>query len=61
MVDLIACRFSDWLKAYLYYTLDIGIAREEILETIMQVTPFSGWAVGVEAIRVAKDIFAAKE
>ena len=61
MAALIARRFSDRLKAHLHYALDIGITREEILETIMQVTPFSGWPVGVEAICVAKDVFAAKE
>ncbi|MFC1909444.1 hypothetical protein ACFLXD_06320 [Chloroflexota bacterium] len=32
----------------------IQLLGEEILETIMQVTLFSGWLVGAEAIRVAK-------
>ncbi len=57
MGALIARRFSDRLKRHMRYAIKIGVTREEILETIMQVTPFSGWAVGVEAIRVAKEVF----
>jgi len=53
---LTARRFSERLKKKMKFALSIGITREEILETIMQVTPFSGWPVGVEAIRAAEDI-----
>ncbi|MFC1909530.1 carboxymuconolactone decarboxylase family protein [Chloroflexota bacterium] len=61
MACLIARRFSDRLKTHMRWALNIGLSREEILEVILQVTPFSGWAVGVEAIRVAKDAFSTKE
>jgi len=61
MACLIARRFNDRLKAHMHWALNIGLSREEILEVIMQVTPFSGWPVGVEAIRVAKDVFSTKE
>ncbi|MFC1909632.1 carboxymuconolactone decarboxylase family protein [Chloroflexota bacterium] len=61
MACLIARRFSDRLKAHMRWALNIGLSREEILEVIMQVTPFSGWPVGIEAIRVAKDVFSTKE
>lgn len=56
MGALTARRFSDRLKEKIKFALSIGITREEILETIMQVTPFAGWPVGVEAIRAAEDI-----
>jgi len=61
MACLIARRFGDRLKAHMHHALNIGLSREEILEVIMQTTAFSGWPVGVEAIRVAKDVFSTKE
>ena len=54
---LIARRFNDRLKKHIRFALKLGITKEEILETIIQVTPFTGWPVGVEAIRVAKSTF----
>ncbi|MFC1909431.1 carboxymuconolactone decarboxylase family protein [Chloroflexota bacterium] len=61
MAAFVARRFNDRLKAHIRHALNIGLSREEILELIMQVTPFSGWAIGTEAIRAAGDVFSAKE
>ena len=52
-------RSLDRIKVHMRRALDIGITREEILEMIMEVYPFSGWPVSVEAIRVAKAVFSA--
>jgi 4-carboxymuconolactone decarboxylase len=57
LAALVACRFGDRLRAHIAGALDNGISREEILEIIMQVTPFSGWPVGVEALRIASEVF----
>ena len=57
----VALRFSDRLKASISHGLDNGLSRERILEIIMQVTPFAGWPVGTEALRIANDVFSSRE
>ena len=54
-------RFGERLKAFIGQILDSNLNRDEILEVIIQITPFSGWAVGVEALRIAGEIFASKD
>lgn len=61
MAVLIAGRFGKRLHSQILNSLDLGITKEEILETIMQVTPFAGWPIGVEAILVAKATFEARK
>ena len=61
MAALLAIKFSDRLKAEMRLALDIGISRDQILEVILQATPYVGWAAGVGAISAAKDVFAAQD
>lgn len=56
-----ARRFSDRLKDQIELALKSGISRKKILEVIFQVTPFSGWPVGIEAIRTAKEVFSSND
>ncbi len=56
-----ALRFKDRLKASISHGLDSGLSRERILEIIMQVTPFAGWPVGTEALRIANAVFSSRE
>jgi 4-carboxymuconolactone decarboxylase len=60
MAAYVALRFSDRLKVLIGEVLDNGLSREEIQEVIIQVTAFSGWPVGVEALRMANEVFASK-
>jgi 4-carboxymuconolactone decarboxylase len=57
MAAFAALRFSERLKDLIISVLDKDLTREEILEIIMQVTPFSGWPVGTEAILIADKAF----
>ncbi len=61
MAALLARRFNDRLKSEVRHALNIGISREEILEVILQATPFAGWPAGVNAISVAKDVFSSQD
>ena len=58
LASLVSNRFGDRLKAHMRDALNMGISRETVLEIIMQVTPFTGWPVGVSALRIARDVFA---
>lgn len=56
----VALRFNERLKDLITSVVDKDLTREEILEVIMQVTPFSGWPVGTEALLIADEIFKTK-
>ena len=58
MGALLARRFYGRLKAEMRRALDIGIAREGVLEVILQATPFAGWPAGVGGLYVAREAFA---
>jgi len=60
MAAFIALRFNDRLRELIATTVDKDLSREEILEVIIQVTPFSGWPVGVEALLIADEVFKTK-
>lgn len=57
MVALIVLAKPDELKGHMGYALNIGISKEEILEMIMHVAHYAGWPAGVNALRVAKEVF----
>ena len=61
MAALLTRRFYRRLEAEICHALDIGISRGEILELILQATPFAGWPAGVGAISVARDAFSLRE
>ena len=58
---LVVSRFHDQLKAHMRYALNVGVSQEEILETIMHVANYTCWGAGVEATKLAKEVFTAKE
>ena len=43
------------------YALNIGISKEEILEMFTHVAHYAGWPTGVNASRVAKEVFSSKQ
>lgn len=57
IVALTVLARTEELKGHMGYALNIGIAKEEILEMIMHVAHYAGWPVGVNALRVAKEVF----
>ncbi|WOD38511.1 carboxymuconolactone decarboxylase family protein [Nodosilinea sp. E11] len=46
------------LKAHLQASLNVGCTREEIIEVIMQMAVYAGFPAAVNALLVAKDLFA---
>ena len=56
----VALRFNERLKDLIISVLDKDLSKEEILEIIIQVAPFSGWPVGVEALLIADEVFKTK-
>ncbi|MFC1908399.1 carboxymuconolactone decarboxylase family protein [Chloroflexota bacterium] len=61
LAALITNKFMDKAKGYIRWALDNGLSHKEILEVIIQLTPFAGWPTGVEAIRAAKEAFSSEE
>ncbi len=57
MVALTVLGKPEELKGHMGYALNIGITKEEILEMIMHVAHYAGWPTGVNALRVAKEVF----
>jgi 4-carboxymuconolactone decarboxylase len=48
---------TDELRGHIARALDNGVTRDEIAELITHVTFYSGWPCGVNAARVAKEVF----
>ncbi len=46
------------LKAHIEGALNVGATREEIVEVILQVALYAGFAAGTNAMLLAKDVFA---
>ncbi len=57
MVALTVLASTEELKGHMRYALNNGIAKEEILEMILHVAHYAGWPAGVNALRVAKEVF----
>ena len=57
MVALTVLDKPEELKGHMGYALNIGISKEEILEMIMHVAHYAGWPAGVNALRVAQEVF----
>lgn len=49
---------TDQLRGHIGRALDNGVTREEIAEAITHVTFYAGWPTGVNAARVAQEVFA---
>ena len=51
-------RYDQELASSIRGALRNGISREEILEILMQIAHYRGWQAGVQAILIAKKVFA---
>ncbi|MFC1908400.1 carboxymuconolactone decarboxylase family protein [Chloroflexota bacterium] len=58
---LVAKRQDNEVKAQIKWALNIGVPREQILEVIMQAATYTIWGAGIEAIRMAREVFPPKE
>ena len=58
--DAAYIEFHDKLiKAHVQYALNAGVTKEEILELFLHVANYTCWGAGYQAIRAARDVFAA--
>jgi 4-carboxymuconolactone decarboxylase len=48
---------TEELRGHIGRALDNGVTRDEIAELITHVTFYAGWPTGVNAARVAKEVF----
>lgn len=48
---------TEELRGHIGRALDNGVTREELAELFTHVTFYSGWPTGVNAGRVAKEVF----
>jgi 4-carboxymuconolactone decarboxylase len=48
---------SPELKGHLRGALNIGISREKINEMMIHLAHYGGWPVGVNGLRIAKEVF----
>lgn len=47
------------LKVHMQAALLVGADRKEIIETVMQMIPYAGFPAALNAVAVARDVFAA--
>ncbi|GAA3725165.1 carboxymuconolactone decarboxylase family protein [Sphingomonas cynarae] len=47
------------LKVHMQAALHVGADRREIIETVMQMIPYAGFPAALNAVAVARDVFAA--
>jgi 4-carboxymuconolactone decarboxylase len=45
------------LKVHLQAALNVGVSREEIVETIMQMAVYAGFPAALNGLNAAKEIF----
>ena len=57
---LIALYRTDELRGHLGRALDNGVTADELREVILQAAFYAGWPTGVNAGRVAAEVFAAR-
>jgi 4-carboxymuconolactone decarboxylase len=55
---LIALNRTDQLRFHLQRALENGVKKEELIEEITHLAFYSGWPTAVNALTVAKEIFA---
>jgi 4-carboxymuconolactone decarboxylase len=49
---------TNQLKGHIRYALNAGVSRDELVETLMQLSAFAGWPRAIEALHSAREIFA---
>jgi len=57
---LIALYRTDELRGHLARALDNGVTADELREGVLHATFYGGWPTGVNAGRVAGEVFAAR-
>lgn len=55
---LVALNRTDQLRFHLPRALENGVAKEELIEEITHLAFYSGWPTAVNALNVAKEVFA---
>jgi 4-carboxymuconolactone decarboxylase len=55
---LVALNRTEQLRFHLQRALDNGLTRDELIEAITHLAFYSGWPTAMNAIMVAKEIFA---
>jgi 4-carboxymuconolactone decarboxylase len=48
---------KEQLRSHVENALNVGCTKEEIVETMMQMTVYAGFPAGLNALLVAKDVF----
>ena len=56
VAQLAALGRTEELRMHLHGALNLGIAREELVEVLMQTAVYAGVPAAVEALRVAADV-----
>jgi len=46
------------LKVHIHAALNVGVTREEIVETIMQMAVYAGFPAALNGLMAAKEVFA---
>ena len=54
---LVALYRPDQLKGHIWRALDNGVTREELAELFTQLAFYAGWANGISAAQVAKQVY----
>ncbi len=54
---LIALHRPDQLKGHIWRALDNGVTREELAELFTHLAFYAGWASGISAAQVAKQVY----
>jgi 4-carboxymuconolactone decarboxylase len=54
---LVALHRPDQLKGHIWRALDNGVTKEELSELFTQLAFYAGWANGISAAQVAKQVY----
>ena len=54
---LVALHRPDQLRGHIWRALDNGVTREELAELFTQLAFYAGWANGISAAQVAKQVY----
>ncbi len=49
------------LKIHMQAALRVGVSRQELIETVIQMIPYAGFPAALNAIAIARDVFASDE
>jgi len=49
------------LKVHMQAALRVGASRQELIETVMQMIPHAGFPAALNAVAIARDVFAAEK